>query len=150
MIVAVNGRTLQGLAEEVAVSLVKGPPGTNVKLTMQATAPAHGGHRGSPPALHTETLTRATISEPVVASLTRTVNGVKLGVVALAAFTEGAHGEVREAVEHELHLGARGIVLDLRGNGGGLVVEAQLIASIFIPCGDDRHHAWAHAADEPP
>jgi len=135
LIVAVNGRTLQGLAEEVAVSLVKGPPGTNVKLTMQATAPDHGGHRGSPPALHTETLTRATISEPVVASETRTVNGVKLGVVALAAFTEGAHGEVREAVEHELHLGARGIVFDLRGNGGGLVEEAQLIASIFIPSG---------------
>ena len=43
--------------------------------------------------------------------------------------------EVREAVEHELHAGARGLVFDLRGNGGGLVEEAQLIASIFIPKG---------------
>jgi carboxyl-terminal processing protease len=42
---------------------------------------------------------------------------------------------VREAVERELRLGARGIVLDLRANGGGLVEEARLIASIFIAKG---------------
>jgi len=133
LITAVNGRALHGLAETVAVSLVKGPPGTNVVLRVEA--PAHAGPHAPAATVHTDTLTRATISEPVVASLTRTVHGVKLGIVALAAFTEGAHGEVREAVEHELHIGARGIVLDLRGNGGGLVVEAQLIASIFIPSG---------------
>jgi carboxyl-terminal processing protease len=135
LITAVNGHKLQGLTEVVAVSLVKGPPGTDVALTIEAPARAHAGHHAPAPAVHTDTLTRATISEPVVASITRTVHGVKLGVVALAAFTEGAHGEVREAVEHELHIGARGIVLDLRSNGGGLVEEAQLIASIFIPSG---------------
>ncbi len=51
----------------------------------------------------TVTATRATISEPVVASATRTVKGVKLGVVRLATFSLGAHGEVRDAVEHLLH-----------------------------------------------
>ena len=81
------------------------------------------------------TLTRATISEPVVASLMKTVHGTKLGVVALATFSPGAHGEVREAVEHELHKGVKGIMLDLRANGGGLVEEARLIASIFIDKG---------------
>ena len=64
-------------------------------------------------------LTRATVSEPVVASAAKTVDGKKLGVVALATFSPGAHGEVREAVEHGLHEGAQGIVLDLRANGGG-------------------------------
>ena len=53
---------------------------------------------------------------------------------------------MREAVEHQLHTGARGIVFDLRDNGGGLVEEAQLIASIFIPERHDRHHARAHPA----
>src|SRR5271166_1778421 len=127
VIVAVNGRRLAGLSAEAAANLIKGPPGTDVLIGVVRP--------GANAATRTITITRATISEPVVASETKTVDGVKLGVVALATFSPGAHGEVREAVEHELHMGARGIVLDLRGNGGGLVEEAQLIASIFIPRG---------------
>jgi carboxyl-terminal processing protease len=80
-------------------------------------------------------ITRALISEPVVDSELRTVHGVKLGVVALASFSPGAHGEVSEAVHTLLRKGARGIVLDLRANGGGLVEEARLTASLFIPKG---------------
>jgi carboxyl-terminal processing protease len=38
-------------------------------------------------------------------------------------------------VQRELHEGARGIVLDLRANGGGLVEEARLVASVFIAKG---------------
>ena len=40
-----------------------------------------------------------------------------------------------QAVQRVLKEGAKGIVFDLRGNGGGLVEEAQLIASTFIPHG---------------
>ncbi len=131
LIVAVNGRKLEGLSPDAATALIKGLPGTDVSLQIEGPRPAHG-----PRALvRTLKLTRATISEPVVASASRVVHGVKLGVVALATFSPGAHGEVREAVEHALHRGARGIVLDLRSNGGGLVEEAQLIASIFVAKG---------------
>jgi carboxyl-terminal processing protease len=126
LIVAVNGRSLAGLSEEAATALVKGPADTSVALRVRET-------RAGRTAVRTLTITRATISEPVVASLTRTVRGVKLGVVALASFSEGAHTEVREAVEGELRgAHARGIVFDLRDNGGGLVEEARLIASIFL------------------
>lgn len=125
-IVAVNGRKLEGLSPDRAIALIKGPPGTDVTLSIEA----HAGHGA-----HTVKLTRATISEPVVASATKTVHGVKLGVVALATFSPGSHGEVREAVEKVLHEGAKGVVLDLRDNGGGLVEEAQLIASIFVEHG---------------
>ncbi len=135
LIVAVDGRKLEGLSFEKAAALVKGLPGTEVALSIERTPPAPGARHATRGSTRTAKLTRATISEPVVASESRTFHGVKLGVVALAAFTEGAHGEVREAVEHQLHAGARGIVFDLRGNGGGLVEEAQLIASIFIPSG---------------
>ena len=127
LIVAVNGRSLHGIAAESAIALIKGPPGTDVAITVEPST----GHA----ARHTVTITRATISEPVVASATRTVNGKKLGIVALASFTPGAHGEVHEAVNKVLHAGARGLILDLRGNGGGLVEEAQLVASNFIASG---------------
>jgi len=128
VIVAVNGHSLAGMAADAAAALIKGPPGTDVKLGVRE-------RRGRRTLARTLTLTRATISEPVVASTLRTVRNVKLGVVALATFSPGAHGEVREAVDRELHAGARGIVLDLRSNGGGLVEEARLIASTFIAKG---------------
>jgi carboxyl-terminal processing protease len=128
VIVAVNGRKLAGVAAEKAIALIKGPPGTDVKLGVEQRRSGHA-------ALNALTLTRATISEPVVASVAKTVHAKKLGVVELATFSPGAHGEVREGVERELRVGARGIVLDLRANGGGLVEEARLIASIFIDKG---------------
>jgi carboxyl-terminal processing protease len=128
VIVTVNGRKLERLSAEAATTLIRGLPGTDVQLGIQPV-----GGRGD--ALHSVKLTRAVVSQPVVESLTRTVHHIKLGVVALASFSPGSHVEVREAVEHVLHAGARGIVFDLRGNGGGLVAEAQLIASIFIAKG---------------
>jgi carboxyl-terminal processing protease len=129
LIEGVNGRLLAGLSADAATALIKGLPGTDVVLRIRE-------HRAGHTLVRTLKITRATISEPVVASQTRTVHGVKLGVVALATFSPGAHGEVRTAVERELHAAhARGIVLDLRANGGGLVEEARLIASIFIPKG---------------
>ncbi|HEX3693087.1 MAG TPA: S41 family peptidase [Solirubrobacteraceae bacterium] len=124
-IVAVNGRSLRGLAANTATALVKGAPGTDVRLTL--------ARRHLP--TRTVTVTRETISEPVVASAMRSYHGIKLGWVYLAMFSEGAHGEVYDAVKSLLKAGARGIVLDLRADGGGLVSEARLVASTFIPSG---------------
>jgi carboxyl-terminal processing protease len=123
-IIAVNGRSLHGVPAETARNMIRGPAGTAVALTVRS------GKRS-----RSLTITRAEISEPVVASGMRTYAGKKIGVVYLASFSAGAHSEVREAVEKLLREGARGLVLDLRHNGGGLVAEAQQIASIFIPHG---------------
>src|SRR5262249_40214661 len=84
----------------------------------------------------TKTVTRATLTLPVVAShLRKTADGTPYADVALAQFSAGAHGELRDAIDKRLKQGAKGIVLDLRGNGGGLVEEARLVSSIFIPEG---------------
>jgi carboxyl-terminal processing protease len=131
LIVGVGARKLAGLPADSATALIKGAPGTDVTLQIEGSPTSRSRRRVT----RTVKITRATISEPVVASLTRVVHGVKLGVVALATFSPGAHGEVREAVQRELRAGARGIVLDLRSNGGGLVEEAQLIASVFVAKG---------------
>jgi carboxyl-terminal processing protease len=131
VIVTVNGHKLEHLTAEAATTMIRGLPGTGVQLGIELSPAGHSHRR----ATRTFKITRAVVSEPVVESVTKSVRGIKLGVVALASFSPGSHLEVREAVEHELHAGARGLVFDLRENGGGLVEEAQLIASIFIPKG---------------
>ncbi len=139
VIVAVNGQKLAGLSADAATALIKGPPGTDVVLGIQKPTAAHAAHPSGGRVTHALTrtvrVTRATISEPVVASEIRTVHGVKIGVIALATFSPEAHVEVENALKKQLHEGVRGIVFDLRANGGGLVEEARLIASLFIAHG---------------
>lgn len=58
-----------------------------------------------------------------------------MGYVQLSDFTPDAGKEVKNAVVALKEKGARGIILDLRGNPGGLLIEAVNIANIFIPKG---------------
>jgi carboxyl-terminal processing protease len=125
LIVAVGRTSLKGKPSQYSTSLIKGPRGSDVTITV-----VHDGKSRQ------VTLTRATITVPVVASALRTVHGKKLAVVGLATFaTPGAHAQVYAAVRRRLKQGAKGIVLDLRRNGGGLVKEAQLVASAFLSDG---------------
>ena len=124
VVVAANGTSLRGKPEQVSTALIKGRPGSEVRLTILSR-----GER------RTERIERATVSVPVVASRLRGKGDQKLAHVALAQFTSGSHGELRQAIEKRLDQGAKGIVLDLRGNGGGLLEEARLVSSIFLPEG---------------
>jgi carboxyl-terminal processing protease len=73
---------------------------------------------------------------PVVASRMRTApDGTKIAHVALSTFSRGASKQLRAEIDKRLKEGAKGILLDLRHNGGGLLDEARLVASIFIPEG---------------
>ena len=124
LVVAVDGHSLAGRASSVSSALIRGRPGTAVTLTVES------GRRR-----RTVRVRRARVAAPSVESSLRTVRGRREGVVSLSGFTVGAHGEVRAAVDRLLRRGARGIVLDLRGNGGGILDEAVLVASVFIPDG---------------
>jgi carboxyl-terminal processing protease len=126
LITGVDGTSLAGKTSEQATALIKGPAGTEVTLTVvDGKAP--------PRELRLE---RARVDVPVVESeMQEAPGGRKIGHVRLAGFTSGAHGEVREAVDELLDKDAQGIVLDLRNNGGGLLNEAVLVSSIFVPDG---------------
>lgn len=126
-IVSVDGKSIAGLDSNVATARIKGPEGTEVTLGVRN--PKRGEARQV-------RLTRAQISLPVVSSKMVKANGKKLGYAHLATFSEGASVALRRAVRRLQREGARGLVLDLRGNGGGLLEEAVLNASIFLPKGE--------------
>ena len=126
LITAVNGRSLAGVDSRVATGRIKGPAGTSVKLEVTTG-------RGKPRMVEVE---RAKIDIPLVESSLRERGGKKLGVVRLASYSSGAHGEMRAAIDRLRSRGAEGIVLDLRGNGGGLLKEAVLVSSQFIEDGE--------------
>ncbi|MBW3653088.1 MAG: S41 family peptidase [Actinobacteria bacterium] len=114
--------SLAGLTEEAAVAFVKGREGSKVTLTIRR------GERTL-----TKRLTRARISVPVVDSRIANAGGTRVAYIALSTFgPHTAHVEMNEAIRRAKRRGAKGIVLDLRANGGGLVTEAQLVASMFI------------------
>ena len=124
VILAVGSTSLAGRTEQFSAGLIKGKPGTTVTLTVRG---AHG--------TRVVKIRRANIVIPVAASRILTYHGAKLGYVELTSFTDGSGDEVRQEVQKVLHQGAKGLILDLRQNGGGLLNEAVNVASIFIPNG---------------
>jgi carboxyl-terminal processing protease len=124
LIVSVEGDSIAGQSSTVSTEEIKGPEGTEVTIGVKKPP------RGKVRELEIE---RAQISLPNVTSRVEEVGDRTLGYVSMASFSEGVHAQLREAVQKVEKEGAEGIVLDLRGNGGGLLEEAVLSASAFIP-----------------
>lgn len=125
-ITEVDGRSIAGLSASVATARIKGPAGTEVSL--QVVDPDTFERR-------TVKIERERIEIPVATGRIVERDGRRLGVAELTTFSEGAHGALRKEVDRLLKRGAEGILLDLRGNGGGLLQEAVLVGSIFIEDG---------------
>jgi carboxyl-terminal processing protease len=123
LIVSVEGESIAGESSEVSTEKIKGPEGTEVTV---------GVKKPSGDKIRELKIERAQISLPNVTSKVEVVGGRKLGYVRLISFSEGAHAMLREAAQKVERQGAEGIVLDLRGNGGGLLEEAVLSASVFL------------------
>jgi carboxyl-terminal processing protease len=114
---------LKNLSREESGQLMKGQIGTPVSLTVK----------------------RFGVAEPIRLVFKREkikVNNVPyygmvgdIGYVQLSDFTPDAGKEVKNAVVTLKEKGAKGIILDLRGNPGGLLIEAVNIANIFLPKG---------------
>jgi carboxyl-terminal processing protease len=126
LILSVDGRSIAGLSSDLATGRIKGPAGTKVEL--EVFTPGRSDSR-------TVRVERERIHVPVATGRVVERGGHKIGVVRLFSFSSGAHGLLRRQVNKVLDDGAQAIVLDLRGNGGGLLTEAVLVSSIFIEDG---------------
>lgn len=124
VIVSADGESIKGESADLAVARIKGPAGTEVILGVKVQG------EGRPKQFE---LTREEIRVPITSNRVREVDGTKLGYVRLTTFSNGASRSLRHAVNQARKKGAQGIVIDLRANGGGLLPEAVLTASIFVP-----------------
>jgi carboxyl-terminal processing protease len=121
-IVAVDGHSLENATIPDASSLLRGAPGTTVTLRID--------RHGAPVTL---TIRRAPITIPA-ASAHELPGGILW--VRLRSFADGAAESVAKLIRaHSGPDAPRGIILDLRGNPGGVLTEASRVAGLFLPTG---------------
>ncbi len=122
-ILRVDGRETKGYNREQLEEVMRGFPGTTMELSIERPG---GGKQ------ELEVL-RGDVSIPNV-PYSGMLDG-EVGYVALTTFTRQAGKNVRDAVSQLRadNPDLKGVVLDLRGNGGGLLNEAVDIVNIFVP-----------------
>lgn len=122
-IIEVDGRKTKGYNREQLEEIMRGFPGTTMKL--QVERPGEGSKRID--------LERGNVNIPNVPYSGMLEQNV--GYVALTTFTQNAGKNVRDAVAklRADNPDLKGVVLDLRNNGGGLLNEAVNIVNIFVP-----------------
>ncbi len=119
---AVDGQTVQGLEMNLVVDMVRGDPDTDVVLTM---------YRPAEDLTFDVTVRRANVEQiTVVDQMYGDVAYLHLGL-----FNAVATQQMACKLEQVLAQNPRAIILDLRGNGGGLLNEATQIADLFLDQG---------------
>lgn len=124
-ILEVDGNSAKGKATSDISAILKGQPGTTIKLKIERNG---------------EVLNKELIREEIKISSVPYSGMLKqnVGYIKLTGFTDNAGNEVKDALlklksENKL----TGVVIDLRGNGGGLLREAVNIANIFVKKGQE-------------
>ncbi|MFR2525381.1 S41 family peptidase [uncultured Alistipes sp.] len=136
-IVRIDGQEARGMTIEQVSALLKGSPGTKVKLTVERLL---GGEQQE------LTLRRERIAIPSVPYYGYVADGI--GYIQHSDFTEGSYDELRAALEALQREGElRGLILDYRSNGGGILQEAVKIVSLFVPKGTEVVSTRGRAKD---
>lgn len=115
----INGQKTSEMSQMKAVNIMRGEPGTKVTLTIS---------RGDEDPFDVE-ITREDIEVPYVETEMKTD---EIGYISLTQFIENVGTKVEKAVSDLKGKGAKGIILDLRNNPGGLLNEAVNVASVFV------------------
>ncbi len=127
-IIRVDGQDVVGMPLDVVVTLIRGPAGTPVNLTILRANPD-----GSERTLDL-VITRARILvNPAHFTMLDPVLGI--GYLHLSGFDQRTPEVAARALGELLAQGMRALVLDLRNNSGGLLDECAEVARLFVPSG---------------
>jgi carboxyl-terminal processing protease len=129
-IVAVDGKSIQGMSETQSHVLIAGKAGTNVTLTIVR-----------PSVSTTKTFDVTLTREPFVAPTAAMyiIPGINIAHIQLTQFSQDADSQLRAKLKAALDAHVSGIILDLRGNPGGYLNQAQTVASEFISAGKGKN-----------
>jgi carboxyl-terminal processing protease len=125
-IVAIDGRSTEGYKNDQAVRELRGEPGSTVELRVRRTGVEQ-------PMLYK--ITRATIHVRSVQVALLLDGGV--GYLQLNPVSSASAREVSEAIERLQPQGLRSLILDLRGNPGGLLDQGVAVADLFLDPGEE-------------
>lgn len=121
VIVAADGTRLEGLENDAAMSLIRGPAGTSVTLTIERDGMAPFDVEVEREAIIIPAVVYETVADGAIAHIT------------VAIFGDNTTEELDAALKQAKEDGVSGIILDLRGNGGGWVTSAQEMIGRFVP-----------------
>jgi len=120
IIAAINGENSLTWTPEKAVDKVRGQAGTTVKLTIVRDGVSKD-----------YSLTRATVTNPSVNTEIKN----DIGYIRISRFGDDTAKLTEQAAADVKKAGVKGVILDLRGNGGGYVDAAQAVASLWLKSG---------------
>ena len=126
LIVAVEGTDTRDMSLETIVDALRGEPGTEVRIEIVHRL---GGPR------HEVVIEREIIEIKSVSLAEEIRGGVGYISMRQTRFSESTSEEVEQAIKSLLAKGVKGVVLDLRGNPGGLLSQATQVADLFLPKG---------------
>ncbi len=124
VITRIDGRDARGMDLDTAVSMMRGPVGTKVELTIV--------RKGVPHPWEVK-LVRQEISVPTVEG--RMLPGKGIGYISLTQFNEKTPEELEAAISRLQKEGMRALLLDLRNNPGGELRAVVKVAGYFVPKG---------------
>ena len=137
-ILSIEGEDTKGWDPAQISSALKGTPNTTVRIVIERLI---GGEHD------TLTLTRERVAIPSVPYAGFVAKGI--GYIQHSDFTEGSYEEMRTAIEKlRTQDTLRGLILDYRGNGGGILQEAVKIVSMFVPKGTEVVRTKGRAATQ--
>lgn len=121
-IIKVNGKSVKGMNVNEAVALIRGKKGTKVKLELNRAGVGNIDL----------SIKRDTIPVETVYSEMKDNN---IGEIQITSFSETTAKELTDAIDSLEKKGAKGYILDLRGNPGGLMEQAITMSNLFIDKG---------------